>query len=249
MSRRRLAWLLGLVGVYTTVGGVLGVLLPRLRFTSPLAVLVPQSLQQSNLQLQAVLHPGLSQVQTGALGPLRDARTPRSPTPTNGVTAWPCCCRGCSWPGRRSWHPAAAQDRHRHAGGVSRPDHLLPRPGVVAGPGGSDRLSRREVCRPGEDRDAGRARHRAGGDRDRDRRDAAAGPHQPAPRPRQEQMPSGPRFRCPRRRMAWPPRSLATEIPPAPAGQREVDRRRAVNTSASSAARSPSGAMGSYGCC
>jgi len=64
MSRRRLAWLLGLAGVYTTVGGVLGVLLPRLRFTSPLAVLVPQSLQQSNLQLQAVLHPGLSQVQT-----------------------------------------------------------------------------------------------------------------------------------------------------------------------------------------
>jgi hypothetical protein len=64
LSRRRLAWLLGLVAIYATVGGVGGVLLPHLKFTSPLALLVPQRLLQNNLLLQAMLHPGLAQVQS-----------------------------------------------------------------------------------------------------------------------------------------------------------------------------------------
>jgi hypothetical protein len=63
LPRRRLAWLLGLVGIYATVGGLAGTAFPHLRFTSPLAFAVPQSLQQSNLFLQAMLHPGLAQVQ------------------------------------------------------------------------------------------------------------------------------------------------------------------------------------------
>jgi hypothetical protein len=77
LSRRRLAWLLGLVAIYATVGGVGGVVLPHLKFTSPLAFLVPQSLQQSNLLLQAMLHPGLAQVQS-ALGAAAHGR-PNAP--------------------------------------------------------------------------------------------------------------------------------------------------------------------------
>jgi O-antigen/teichoic acid export membrane protein len=66
LARRRLAWLLGLVGIYTTVGGVGGVVAPTFEFTSPMAYLLPQSLQANNL-LQAALYPGFSQV-TDILG-------------------------------------------------------------------------------------------------------------------------------------------------------------------------------------
>jgi O-antigen/teichoic acid export membrane protein len=64
LPRRRLAWLLGLVGIYATVGGLGGTLMPRFKFTSPLSYLIPGSVQQGNLLLQAMLHPGLAQVQT-----------------------------------------------------------------------------------------------------------------------------------------------------------------------------------------
>jgi hypothetical protein len=67
LSRQRLAWLLGLVAVYTTVGGLAGVILPNLHFTSPLAAIVPNRLSSNNLVLQAQLHPALSQIQ-GILG-------------------------------------------------------------------------------------------------------------------------------------------------------------------------------------
>src|SRR6202021_1139442 len=65
-TRRRLAWLLGLVGLFTTIGGIGGVLAPSLHFKSPLAYLLPQGMQQNSL-LQAALYPGLSQV-TNVLG-------------------------------------------------------------------------------------------------------------------------------------------------------------------------------------
>jgi hypothetical protein len=64
LPRRRLAWLLGLVGIYTVIGGVAGVVLPSFQFTSPLALLVPQSVQSSASQLGPILHPATAQVQT-----------------------------------------------------------------------------------------------------------------------------------------------------------------------------------------
>ena len=63
LPRRRLAYLLGLVGIYTAAGGVFAVLDPRFQFTSPLAHVLPNSLQKGNGLLAMMLHPGFSQVQ------------------------------------------------------------------------------------------------------------------------------------------------------------------------------------------
>jgi hypothetical protein len=63
LPRRRLAWLLGLVGIYTAIGGFCGVIAPHTQFTSPFSYVIPQSIQQSNGLLQMMLHPGFSQVQ------------------------------------------------------------------------------------------------------------------------------------------------------------------------------------------
>jgi O-antigen/teichoic acid export membrane protein len=73
LPRKRLAWLLGLVGLYAAFGGLLGVLFPRVRFTSPLAAIVPGRLLNGNKVLQAELHPALSQLQT-ILGPTPHGR-------------------------------------------------------------------------------------------------------------------------------------------------------------------------------
>jgi hypothetical protein len=62
LPRRRLAWLLGLVGIYTAIGGVLGVVDPHFQFTSPTAYFLPHSLQNNGL-VAMMLHPGFSQVQ------------------------------------------------------------------------------------------------------------------------------------------------------------------------------------------
>lgn len=61
LPRRRLAWLLGLVGIYTVAGGILGTVLPHFKFKSPLAFLVPSSLQSSGTL--ASLYPSFAQVQ------------------------------------------------------------------------------------------------------------------------------------------------------------------------------------------
>jgi hypothetical protein len=62
LSRRRLAWMLGLVGVVTVIGGLAGMALPHLQFSSPLLHLLPKS-AQLNPYIQASMKPGLSQVQ------------------------------------------------------------------------------------------------------------------------------------------------------------------------------------------
>lgn len=64
LPRRKLAWLLGLVGLYASIGGLLGVLFPRIHFTAPLAAIVPGRLQNSNNVVQAELHPAFSQLQS-----------------------------------------------------------------------------------------------------------------------------------------------------------------------------------------
>ena len=55
LPRQRLAWLLGLVGIYAVAGGFLGVVDPHLSFTSPIAHLLPAKIQAG---LSASLNPG-----------------------------------------------------------------------------------------------------------------------------------------------------------------------------------------------
>jgi hypothetical protein len=62
LPRRKLAWMMGLVGIYTVAGGILGTLLPAVQLTSPLAYLVPQSIQQNQEVIALMLHPATSQV-------------------------------------------------------------------------------------------------------------------------------------------------------------------------------------------
>jgi hypothetical protein len=64
LSRHRLAWLLGLVAVYTIVFGIAGVADPGFHFTSPLASVVPNTIQQADTAINAALHPAFSQKQT-----------------------------------------------------------------------------------------------------------------------------------------------------------------------------------------
>jgi hypothetical protein len=62
LPRQRIAWLLGLFAIYTTVGGLGGVLAPHFSFSSPLLVMLPHSVQ-ANPYIQAEMHPSLAQVQ------------------------------------------------------------------------------------------------------------------------------------------------------------------------------------------
>jgi hypothetical protein len=62
LPRRRIAWLLGLVGLYTVGGGLAGMVDPGFRFSSPVLLLLPHS-AQSNLFVQAQARPSLAQVQ------------------------------------------------------------------------------------------------------------------------------------------------------------------------------------------
>lgn len=62
--RRRLAWQLGLVGLYSIGFGLAALVIPKFTFTSPFASLVPHSLQNGgNGQIWAMLHPSMTQLQ------------------------------------------------------------------------------------------------------------------------------------------------------------------------------------------
>lgn len=65
-SRRKLAWLLGLLGIYTFVGGFAGMIAPHVQFTSPLAYVLPHSITNNTL-LQSWMHPAFAQIQ-GVIG-------------------------------------------------------------------------------------------------------------------------------------------------------------------------------------
>ena len=62
LPRRRLAWLMGLLAIYTVVGGLGGTFAPTFQFNAALSVLVPHSVQQGMLN-QGMLHPSLAQIQ------------------------------------------------------------------------------------------------------------------------------------------------------------------------------------------
>jgi hypothetical protein len=62
LPRRALAWMLGLVGLYTIAGGLAGIAMPHLGFSSPFLLVLPKSVQ-ANSFIQASMHPALTQVQ------------------------------------------------------------------------------------------------------------------------------------------------------------------------------------------
>jgi hypothetical protein len=65
LPRKRLAWQLGLVGIYAVTGALLAMADPSFHFSSPLAYVVPQSIQTlSQGQLSAMLHPGFTEYET-----------------------------------------------------------------------------------------------------------------------------------------------------------------------------------------
>jgi hypothetical protein len=85
LPRRRFGWMLGLVAIYTTIGGVAGMIKPRFQFSSPFLLLLPKHVQ-TNLFIQASMHPGLSQVQN-VLG----TATGRPKAPFDYTNIWGEC--------------------------------------------------------------------------------------------------------------------------------------------------------------
>jgi hypothetical protein len=85
LPRRRLAWLLGLLGIYTTIGGLGGIADPSFKFASPLTYVLPQSIQ-SNSIISIALHPAFSQV-TSVLG----AAHGRPKAPFEYTNTWGNC--------------------------------------------------------------------------------------------------------------------------------------------------------------
>jgi hypothetical protein len=85
LPRRRLAFMLGLVAIYATIGGLAGMIMPHLQFASPMQSIVPHS-AQINPDIQAVIHPGLAQVSNLHIG-VRG----RPKAPFDYTNAWANC--------------------------------------------------------------------------------------------------------------------------------------------------------------
>jgi hypothetical protein len=62
LPRKRFAWMLGLLAIYTTAGGVAGMVMHHVQFDSPFLLALPKSVQ-ANPFIQASMRPGLAQVQ------------------------------------------------------------------------------------------------------------------------------------------------------------------------------------------
>src|SRR5215472_15521943 len=114
LSRRRLAWMLGLVGVYAVAGGVAGIVMPHLQFASPLLHLLPKSVRV-NPYIQASMEPGLSQVQN-VLG----SAAGRPKAPFDYTNIWGDCLTILLpflfigwWSGKRSCRRRAIWTRQR----------------------------------------------------------------------------------------------------------------------------------------
>jgi hypothetical protein len=87
LPRRRLAWMLGLVAIYTIVGGLAAMIDPRFEFTSPVGLIMPHSLQ-SNSFVHVVTTPGLAELQN-VLGV--NAANPRPKAPFDYTNMWGAC--------------------------------------------------------------------------------------------------------------------------------------------------------------
>lgn len=85
LPRRRLAWMLGLVAIYTVLGGLAGMVRPQFSFNSPFGAVLPHSIR-SNTYVQVVTHPGLAQVQ-GVQG-VAGASHARPKAPFDYTNAW-----------------------------------------------------------------------------------------------------------------------------------------------------------------
>jgi hypothetical protein len=115
LTRRRLAWMLGLVGVYAVAGGVAGIVMPHLQFASPMLHLLPKSVQV-NPYIKASMEPGLSQVQN-VLG----SAAGRPKAPFDYTNTWGDCLTillpflfiGWWSGGKRSCRRRAIWTRHR----------------------------------------------------------------------------------------------------------------------------------------
>lgn len=82
LSQRRLVRLLGLFFVWVVAGGVLGMLLPQLQFTSLFEMVLPGGVR-SNDFVQSLVHPRAAQVQE-----LLADETPRPAAPFGYTNAW-----------------------------------------------------------------------------------------------------------------------------------------------------------------
>jgi hypothetical protein len=109
LPKRRLAWLLGLLAVYTTAGGLAGMLAPHLEISSPFLYVLPKS-AQTNLFLQASMHPALSQIQS-VIG----AANGRPKAPYDYTNTWGDCLTILVpwllvgwWTARASWRRSFA---------------------------------------------------------------------------------------------------------------------------------------------
>jgi len=93
LPKRKLMWLLGLLGIYTTVLGVAGILDPAFQFNSPMLAVIPHSLR-NNAFIQAQMHPALTQIQN-VFGTVTSQGTPtgqgRSKAPFDYTNTWGEC--------------------------------------------------------------------------------------------------------------------------------------------------------------
>lgn len=83
LPRRRLAWMLGIVAIVTTIGGIAGMLRPHLQFSSPFLLVLPKSVQ-ANPFIQASMHPSLAQIQNVLGSPKGRPKAPFDYTNTWG---------------------------------------------------------------------------------------------------------------------------------------------------------------------
>ena len=121
--------------VVTTVGGLVGVLMPHLEFTSPVEMLLPHGLRSNGL-VESIVHPAVADIQN-VLGPARRrGRRRRSRSPTRGAATFSLYLPFFLVAWFRYGQPLAAVRRAGGAAGRRRPDRLLAQPRAVglAGP-------------------------------------------------------------------------------------------------------------------